>query len=575
MSSYRNGLIAAALLIAIFSLGAPGRPKTEDRGGPVQLLFLGDQGHHVPSQRVADLKRAFGAKGIFITYTENMADLNPENLARYDGLMVYANITTITPDQEKAVLDYVASGKGYIPVHCASYCFHNSPRLIALLGAQFKSHGTGVFRTRIAEPDHPVMKDFGGFESWDETYVHHRHNEEGRTVLSYRGDEPWTWVRTHGKGRVFYTAWGHDQRTWTNQGFHELLRRGVLWAVGADARARWELLEMPEFKFSDADVPNYEKRDPPPRFQHPLNPEESMKTIQVPAGFGLQLFAAEPQISNVSALAWDERGRCWVAETRDYPNDLKPAPGEGSDAIKILEDTDGDGRCDKVKVFADKLSIPTSLVFARGGIIVAQAPHMLFLKDIDGDDVADVREIMFSGWGTGDTHAGPSSLHYGFDNWIYGSVGYSGFRGEVGGERHGFSNGFYRFKPDGSRMEFIAKSSNNTWGFGISETGELFGSTANNTHSLHIGIPQRIYDGSEGLPRLPSHKLDGHYHMCAITDQVRQVDVHGGYTAAAGHNLYTARVFPEEYWNRIAFVNEPTCHLVHQCVLEPEGSGFK
>ena len=101
--------------------------------------------------------------------------------------------------------------------------------------------------------------------------------------------------------------------------------------------------------------------------------------------------------------------------------------GEGKDSIKILEDTDGDGRCDKVKVFADGLSIPTSMVFARGGLIVAQAPHMLFLKDTDGDDRADVREILFSGWGTGDTHAGPSSLHYGLDGWIYGAVGYSSF----------------------------------------------------------------------------------------------------------------------------------------------------
>ena len=98
------------------------------------------------------------------------------------------------------------------------------------MGAQFQKHGTGVFRTEIAEPNHPIMKGFGGFESWDETYVHHLHNEKNRTVLAYRvddqGREPWTWVRTQGKGRVFYTAWGHDQRTWGNPGFQNLLERG-------------------------------------------------------------------------------------------------------------------------------------------------------------------------------------------------------------------------------------------------------------------------------------------------------------------------------------------------------------
>src|SRR5205807_4442955 len=81
-------------------------------------------------------------------------------------------------------------------------------------------------------------KGFAGFESWDETYIHTKHNEKDRTVLEYREEdgakEPWTWVRTQGKGRVFYTAWGHDQRTWGNPGFQNLVERGIRWAVGRD-----------------------------------------------------------------------------------------------------------------------------------------------------------------------------------------------------------------------------------------------------------------------------------------------------------------------------------------------------
>src|SRR5262249_13048571 len=99
-------------------------------------------------------------------------------------------------------------------------------------------HKTGTFRTTIAEPKHPIMKGFAGFESWDETYVHTKHNEKDRTVLEYREEgmekEPWTWVRTQGKGRVFYTAWGHDQRTWGNPGFQNLVERGIRWATGND-----------------------------------------------------------------------------------------------------------------------------------------------------------------------------------------------------------------------------------------------------------------------------------------------------------------------------------------------------
>src|SRR5262249_17438748 len=104
--------------------------------------------------------------------------------------------------------------------------------------AQFLKHGTGTVRTTPVASDHPVMKGFKPFSSWDETYVHTKHNERDRVVLEYREEngvkEPWTWVRTQGKGRIFYTAWGHDQRTWTHPGFQALVERGVRWATGRD-----------------------------------------------------------------------------------------------------------------------------------------------------------------------------------------------------------------------------------------------------------------------------------------------------------------------------------------------------
>src|SRR5690606_6409250 len=301
-------------------------------------------------------------------------------------------------------------------------------------------------------------------------------------------------------------------------------------------------------------IPNYERRNPPPKYQEPLSPEESMKHIQVPPGFELQLFASEPDIVKPIAMAWDERGRLWIAETVDYPNNITPGQ-PGNDRITILEDTVGDGRADKFTVFADSLNIPTSLIFANGGVIVTQAPDILFLKDTDGDDRADVREVLVSGFGTRDTHAGPSNLRYGFDNRIWGAVGYSAFeQGDVA-----FSQSIWSMKPDGSDMRHEASFSNNTWGLGFSETNEIFGSTANNTHAVYVGIPHRYNKGVQGLPnRAGSMKIDGHYAMAPLTPNVRQVDVFGGFTAASGFNLYTARTYPQEYWNRIALVGEPT-----------------
>ena len=154
-----------------------------------------------------------------------------------------------------------------------------------------------------------------------------------------------------------------------------------------------------------------------------------MSLMQVPVDFELQLFASEPMIVNPIYMNWDEKGRLWVMETVDYPNEVKD-DDLGDDRIKILEDTDGDGKADKTTIFAEKLNIPTSFVFSNGGIIVSQSPSFLFFKDTTGDDVADIKEDILPGWGKNDTHAQSSNLHYGFDNKIWGVVGYSGFKGK-------------------------------------------------------------------------------------------------------------------------------------------------
>ena len=106
----------------------------------LEVLFLGDNGHHKPIERVPSLMAALGPKGINVTYTDDLADLNPQTLNKYDAVMLFANWDEISPSQEKALLDFVASGKGFLPIHCASYCFRNSPEFIKLVGGQFWRH---------------------------------------------------------------------------------------------------------------------------------------------------------------------------------------------------------------------------------------------------------------------------------------------------------------------------------------------------------------------------------------------------------------------------------------------------
>jgi putative membrane-bound dehydrogenase-like protein len=527
-------------------------------------------------------------RGIDITYTEDMSRLDGKALAGYDALIVYANIDAITPAGEKALLDYVSGGGGFVPLHCASYCFRNSPAYVALVGAQFKSHEAGEFDTEVVDPGHPITRGLAPFRTFDETYVHTLHNETDRHVLQVRreGDraEPWTWVRTHGKGRVFYTAYGHDGRTWGHPGFHDLVERGLRWAANKgkvfDSHPRPNPGLPPlTYEPAGAAIPFYPagkswgtQGEAFREMQRPLSPAESARHLVMPRGFTAKLFAAEPEIARPICMAWDHRGRLWVAETTDYPNDLQPR-GKGHDRIKVCEDTDGDGRADRFTVFADGLSIPTSLAFHDGGVIVHQAPDTLFLKDTDGDGRADVRKAILTGWGTRDTHAGPSNLRWGFDNWLWGVVGYSGFDGTVGGERLKFGQGLYRFKPDGSKLEFLRSTNNNTWGLGFTEEGLIVGSTANGCPSVYLPIPNRYYEAVRGWAPAVLSSIAGWNRFFPLTEHVRQVDWHGGFTAAAGHAVYTARTYPRDYWNRAAFVAEPTGHLVATFLLNREGTG--
>jgi uncharacterized protein len=509
----RRSLLFGLVVVSLFV--PSGASPCEAADPPLRLLFLGDDGPHRPAARFRQLQPVLSKRGIELIYTDQLGDLNPERLSDFAGLVIFANQTRIQPQQEQALLEYVAAGHGFIPIHCASYCFHNSDAYIALVGAQFQRHGTGVFRVQSAKVTHPILDGFQSFESWDETYQHHRHNEQDRVVLEYRagegtatgfrGDqerrgaggeaastapEPWTWVRTYGDGRVFYTAWGHDDRTWSHPGFHNLLERGIRWACKDDPSRAGPYRDAPEmtpfdqaakpFEFTAGRLPNYPagerwgtNGEPINTMQKPLDPAESVKHMTTPVGFRPELFASDPEIGKPLAMNWDERGRLWILETVDYPNELQ-REGEGRDRIRICEDTDGDGRADKFTVFADRLSIPTSLAFAYGGVIVLQAPHTLFLKDTTGDDVADERHVLFTGWGTRDTHAGPSNLTYGLDGWYYGIVGYSGFEGTIAGEPQKFQQGFYRFHleapagpgqpPKVAQFEFLRNTNNNSWG---------------------------------------------------------------------------------------------------------------
>ena len=208
-----------------------------------------------------------------------------------------------------------------------------------------------------------------------------------------------------------------------------------------------------------------------------LSPAAQEKTFTVPAGFKIQLFAAENDIAKPMNLAFDERGRVWATVTKEYPT-AAPLDKPGRDSIKVLEDTTGDGRADKITTFVDGLNIPIGIYPYQGGCIAWSIPYLWHFKDNDGDGKCDERVKLYGPLDhTRDTHGMNSSFTRGFDGWLYITHGFrnqSKFKGADGNEVELNSGNTYRIQLDGSRVEHFTHGQVNPFGMCIDPWGNLY-----------------------------------------------------------------------------------------------------
>lgn len=229
-----------------------------------------------------------------------------------------------------------------------------------------------------------------------------------------------------------------------------------------------------------------------------MSAADELRAFQIDSRFNVNLFAGEeefPDIANPIQMRWDSRGRLWLSCSTTYPHVY---PGNTpNDKLVILEDTDGDGTADKSTVFADDLHIPLSFEFGNGGVYVSEQPHLTFLKDTNGDDKADVHEIVLTGFGTEDSH---HSLHDftwtpDGDLILRESVFHHSQIETPYGPVRQQNSGWFRFEPKSHRLiSFGTYNSTNPWGVTFDDWGQHMASHpvyAAALHSLDPPYPQQ------------------------------------------------------------------------------------
>jgi putative membrane-bound dehydrogenase-like protein len=292
-------------------------------------------------------------------------------------------------------------------------------------------------------------------------------------------------------------------------------------------------------------IPHAQDKPPGPA----LTPQEAIKKMTVPEGFSVELVASEPDILNPVAMTIDERGRFWITESLEYP---RRSAGAGKDRVKVLEDTDGDGKADKFTVFAEGLNIPSGIAVGHGGVWVANSPDILFMQDTDGDGKADKSEVIVTGFGRDDTHELPNSLTWGPDGWLYGLNGVFN-RSDVKypktskhyKENHPgwqFTCALFRIHPQTREFQVFCEGTSNPWGVAFDPEGSAFISACVIDHLWHL--TETGYYHRQGGPYPP------------FTWKIESIVKHKHQKAAyCGIHYFDSDAYPEKYRDKLYMGN--------------------
>ena len=571
-----------------------------------------------------------------------------------DADLVVVSTRRRTPPQRLIDLlkAHVAAGKPVVALRTASHGFDATPKApgyaawptfdIDVLGMKYGGHYNNKPpqspRTLIEgianQTGHSVMT---GVTSARQVTTSHLYKQsqpadtvvplmqgrvEGQTIL-----EPVAWINTAHQRRVFSTSLGNPD-DFETASFRRLLLNGILWCL----RDPVPPAEAPISGKPVVLVPKETSAIPPSKpttpsgtstptstntaakpvatpapaapdlpqeaTANPLSPEASMSRFRVADDLEWEQLLTEPQIAQPVFLNFDERGRMWVVEYRQYPSpagltrishdsvwrsvyDKVPPPPPkhfpGKDRISIHEDTDGDGRLDRHSVFVDGLNIVSAVEHGRGGVWVLNPPYLLFYRDANQDDRPDGDpEVRLSGFGLEDTHSVANSLRWGPDGWLYGAQGSTvtaniwvhGVDGKPLNAKAFYSQGqnIWRYHPERRVYEVFSEGGGNAFGCEIDNRGRIFsGHNGGDTRGSHYQQGAYLQKGFEKHGPLSNPYAFGYFPAMAH-DRIPRFT----------HNflIYDHGALPSRY-NGQLFGVEPLQGRIVLSEFLPEKSTFK
>jgi putative membrane-bound dehydrogenase-like protein len=327
--------------------------------------------------------------------------------------------------------------------------------------------------------------------------------------------------------------------------------------------------------------------------ENPANPpvsgEDAAATMRLPDGFKATVFAAEPDVQNPIGMAWDARGRLWIAENYTYAERRTKFEMRLRDRVLVFEDGNGDGRFSSRRVFTDEVQKLTSVEVGHGGVWLMCPPQLLFIPDRDQDGVPDgAAEVVLDGFTVPaeNYHNFANGLRFGPDGWLYGRCGASspgelGTPGTPAAERVPMRGTMWRYHPQHRVVEALSSGTTNPWGHDWDRHGELFFINTVNGHLWH---------GITGAHYVRPHTLDPNPHVYALIDQHADhwhfdtaqswmasrdgaANALGGGHAHSGMMIYQGNNWPETYRDRLYTLNFHG-RRANQEILERRGSGY-